>query len=294
VAKRAQLRRNDRNDFQDHPLGAIAAFDEAFDDLQPLDDLLGLERALRLGQFLEEVFLLPLKIQVDQHVLDGLGPDAGGEGILAIFVLRVEQFILGEELILLKRGQAGLGDDVAFEVQDPLKLLELHVQQQADAARERLQKPDMRNRGCQFDMAHPFTADLGDGHLDAALLAHDALVLHALVLAAQALIVLHGTKDARAEEAVPLRLEGPVVDRLRLLDLAERPAADLLRARDADLDLVERLRLGQLVREFGQFVHVSHPLSGEISSAAGQGGTLGRPSLITPPPAANAPRPRPR
>jgi hypothetical protein len=31
-------------------------------------------------------------------------------------------------------------------------------------------------------------------HLDAALLAHDAAVLHALVLAAQALVVLHGPK----------------------------------------------------------------------------------------------------
>jgi hypothetical protein len=46
------------------------------------------------------------------------------------------------------------------------------------------------------------------------------LVLHALVLAAQALVVLDRPEDARAEQAVPLRLEGAVVDRLGLLDLA--------------------------------------------------------------------------
>jgi hypothetical protein len=48
-------------------------------------------------------------------------------------------------------------------------------------------------------------------------------VLHALVLAADALVVLHGPKDLRAEETVSLGLEGSVVDGLRLLHLAVRP-----------------------------------------------------------------------
>src|SRR5690606_1477687 len=47
---------------------------------------------------------------------------------------------------------------------------------------------------------------------------------------------------ARAEETVTLRLERAVVDGLGLLDLAERPGADLLRARDRDLDLIEHRR----------------------------------------------------
>ena len=80
---------------------------------------------------------------------------------------------------------------------------------------------------------------------DAALFADDALVLHALVLAAQAFVILDRPEDARAEQPVALRLEGTVVDRLRLLDLAERPRQDLLRARDRDADLVEGLRLRQ-------------------------------------------------
>src|SRR5213075_2503610 len=96
----------------------------------------------------------------------------------------------------------------------------------------------------------------GNGHLDAALLADDALVLHALVLAAQTFVVLDRTEDARAEQAVTFRLERAVVDRLRLLDLAEAPAADLVRRGNADPDLVERLRLGDRVGEVGQFVHL--------------------------------------
>jgi hypothetical protein len=196
-------------------------------------------------------------------MLDRFRADAGREGVLAIFVLRVEQLVLGEELILLERGQARLDDDVGFEVQDALELLELHVEQQADARRQRLQEPDVRDRGGQLDMAHALAADLRDGHLDAALLADDALVLHALVLAAQALVILDRTEDARAEQAVTLGLERAVVDGFGLLDLAERPRTDAVRRCDADLDLVEGLRLGDRIGEVGQFVHVFFPHLGE-------------------------------
>src|SRR5205814_8572199 len=104
--------------------------------------------------------------------------------------------------------------------------------------------------------AHALAADLRDSNLDAALLADDALVFHALVLAAQAFIVLDRTEDARAEQPVTLGLERAVVDRLGLLDLAERPAADLVGRCDADADLVEGFRLGVRVREVRQFVHL--------------------------------------
>src|SRR5438552_18213675 len=89
-------------------------------------------------------------------------------------------------------------------------------------------------------MAHALATHAGARHLDAALVAHDAGELHALVLAARALVVLRRPEDARAEEAVALRLEGPVIDGLRLLHLAVRPAADLLRRRQLDSDRVKR------------------------------------------------------
>ena len=180
---------------------------------------------------------------------DRFGADPGGEGVLAIFVLRREQLVLGQQLELLQRGQARLDDDIAFEIEHALELLELHVEQQADAARKRLQEPDVSDRRGQLDMAHALAADLRNGDFDAALFADDALVLHALVLAAQAFVILDRAEDARAEQAVTLGLERAVVDGLRLLDLAERPAADLVRRRDADADLVERFRLGDRIGE---------------------------------------------
>ena len=88
-------------------------------------------------------------------------------------------------------------------------------------------------------MTHALTADLGAGDLDAAALADDALVADALVLAAVALPVLGRTEDALAEQAVLLRLERAVVDRLGLGDLTGAPRPDLLAGGETDLDGVE-------------------------------------------------------
>src|SRR5690242_21558908 len=90
-------------------------------------------------------------------------------------------------------------------------------------------------------MTHALAPDARQRHFDRALFADDALVLHPLVLAAQALVVLDRAEDARAEQAVALRLEGAVVDGLRLFDLAVGPGQNLIRARDRNADLVEDL-----------------------------------------------------
>src|ERR1700691_1958692 len=99
----------------------------------------------------------------------------------------------------------------------------------------------MRHRRRELDMAHPLAPHARQRHFDRALLADDALVLHALVLAAQALVVLDRSEDARAEQPVSLGLEGTVVDGLGLFDLAVRPGQNLFRARDRNPDLVEDL-----------------------------------------------------
>ena len=83
---------------------------------------------------------------------------------------------------------------------------------------------DFRNQMCAVGLASSMwpmrsRRTFGLRDLDAALLADDAAVLQALVLAAQALVVLDGPEDLGAEETVALRLERAVVDGLRLLAL---------------------------------------------------------------------------
>src|SRR6185369_12163619 len=112
-------------------------------------------------------------------------------------------------------------------------------EQMSDPARQALEEPDVGNRAGELDVAHPLAAHPRPRHLDAALVADDAPVLHALVLAAQALPVGDGAEDLRTEQTVPLRLEGPVVDRLGLRDFPIAPGTDLLRRRDRNLDRVE-------------------------------------------------------
>src|SRR5690606_18729793 len=84
----------------------------------------------------------------------------------------------------------------------------------------------------------------------------DATVLHALVLAAQALVVLHRPEDGGAEQAVALGLEGAVVDGLGLLDFAERPRTDQVGRGQRDLDRVEVERRALLVEQVQKVFHV--------------------------------------
>src|SRR5207247_1345656 len=136
-------------------------------------------------------------------------------------------------------------DDGRGEIEHLLELARSDVEQVADAARDALEEPDMRDRSGQVDVAHALAADLLAGHLDAAALADDPLVADALVLAAVALPVLGRTEDALAEEPVALGLERAVVDRLGLGYLAGRPVTNLLGRRETDSDRVELVDVDQ-------------------------------------------------
>jgi hypothetical protein len=98
-------------------------------------------------------------------------------------------------------------------------------------------------------MSEPFAPHAGERDFHAALVANDASVLHALVLAAQTLPILCRAEDAGAEKAVTLRLEGSIVDGLRLGDFAVGPAPDFLRRGQGDADGIEiRNQIRPIVR----------------------------------------------
>src|SRR5262249_23458574 len=136
-----------------------------------------------------------------------------------------------------------------------LELLQGHVEERPDARRQALQEPDVRDRRREVDVAHPLAADLRLDHLDAALLADDATMAHALVLAAVALVVRRRAEDLLSEEPVALRLEGPVVDGLGFLHLAVRPRPDLVRRGERDADRVEVEGVLRLLEETEQVFH---------------------------------------
>ncbi|MPM84860.1 hypothetical protein SDC9_131936 [bioreactor metagenome] len=84
-------------------------------------------------------------------------------------------------------------------------------------------------------------------------------MLEALVLAAQALVVLDRAKNLGAEQAIALRLEGTVVDGFRLLDFTVGPGTDLLGRGEANGNRVEFLLGGYLLEQIEQCFHCLTP-----------------------------------
>src|SRR5207253_3779850 len=125
-----------------------------------------------------------------------------------------------------------------------------------EARGQALQEPDVRDRARELDVPHALATDLGERDLDAALLADHPAVLQALVLAAQAFVVLDRPEDLGAEETISLRLEGAIVDRFGFLHFAVGPRADLFRRGDPDLDRVELLFLRDLLEQIEQCFHL--------------------------------------
>src|SRR5260370_27409454 len=92
----------------------------------------------------------------------------------------------------------------------------------------------MHDRRRQLDVAHALAADAAVRHLDAAAVANHAFILHAAVLAAGALPVFLGAKNTFAEQTVFFGTICAIVDRLRFLDFAKGPAANIVGAGQAN------------------------------------------------------------
>ena len=237
----AQLGRNDRQHVENHPLRLVAGLAESLNDLEALGEL---DLLLRGGLGLHALAQLDTElVDVDalEQFLDGLGAHHGLEAGGAVLLIELAIAILVlDNLALAHAGRiARIDDHVGLEVEHAFEIAQRDVEQVADARRQALEEPHMRAGRSQLNVAHALAAHLADGDFDAALVADDAAVLHALVLAAQALPVSDRSKDAGAEQAVAFRLEGAVVDGFGLRDLAMRPRADLLRRGKHDADGVE-------------------------------------------------------
>ncbi len=197
------------------------------------------------------MFRFRFQINQGQHFTNGFRANIGGEGIHAIDILRIEELFFVHQLAIGEVREARFNDHIVFEIQDPLKVAQSHIQHQTNARRQRLQKPNMRNRAGQFDVAHPLAADLLQGHFHAAFLADNAAIFHALILAAQTFIIFDRAKDTRAEQAVPLGFERAIIDGFWLLNFTKRPRQDPLRAGQRDFDFIKGFGRRNRVKRVG-------------------------------------------
>ena len=101
----------------------------------------------------------------------------------------------------------------------------------------------MGDRSCELDMSHTLAAHAGLRDLDAAAVTDDALISDLLVFAAMAFPVFGRSENLFAEKAVPLRLESPVIDSLRLCHFTVGPLFYFFRGSEADFDGIKCDRL---------------------------------------------------
>ena len=115
----------------------------------------------------------------------------------------------------------------------------------------------MRNGRGKIDVTKTLATNLGLNHFDAALFAHHAAMTETLVLAADTFVILYRTENLGAEKSISFRLQRTIVNRLWLGDFAERPAADLFRAGERNLERVELDRILRLLKETKKVVQGS-------------------------------------
>jgi hypothetical protein len=204
-----------------------------------------------------QLFCQLLDVHLLQEGPNGLGPDLGLEAI-AMLLLKLPIPLLVEQFLELEGSIPRIHHDIFFKIQNLLQVPEGHVEEIADAGRNRFEKPDVDDAGGQLDMPQALAPHLGPDYLYPALITHDVPMLDPLKLAAVALPVLGWTEDLGTEQPVAFRLKGPVVDRFRLFHLAMGPRTNLLGRGQGDPDRLETRRVdGLFVEKPEKLIHAS-------------------------------------
>ena len=183
-------------------------------------------------------YIVTSRIKFLQQLVDGFCAHFSLE-VVTVFFLIGQVLLFAEELLLYQICPAGIQHDVLGKVEDFLQALLGNLQYLADSGGGTLEVPDVGHGSRQLNVTHTLTTHLGTGYLNAAPVADLALEADLLELTAVALPVLGGSKDPFAEQTVPLRLLGSVVDGFRTLHSTVGPVADLLRGCQADFNGVK-------------------------------------------------------
>ncbi|CRR36469.1 hypothetical protein PAERUG_P54_1_London_24_VIM_2_04_13_02269 [Pseudomonas aeruginosa] len=143
--QRTQVRRQHRQDGQDHPLGLVAGALEGLHQLQALGQLLDLGFRVGLRNLFAQAADLVLQVDGVEQFVNGFGAHASIEIVTELFE-GLEVLLVVQQLALFQGGHARIDHHVALEIEHALDIAQGHVQQQADTGRQRLQEPDVGNR----------------------------------------------------------------------------------------------------------------------------------------------------
>ena len=284
----ADIRRQNRQDIQNHPVKMIARFAESLDYFQALDNA----HPLLTGRGEKLVFQLKsqrLDINSRQQFLNGFRAHTDAELVAIHFTV----FFIGlfaQNRALHQWRHAGIQHHILGKVEHLLQLLRRDVQHQRHPGRYGLEVPDVRNRAGQFDVTHPFAAHFFGGDLHAAFftLVHPSLRQGAdmgvFVFSAHAGAVLGRPENPLAEKSADFGLQGTVVDGFGLGHFTVRPITDHLGRGQTDLDRIKFLICHVSFLSFYQFSSsksVSSLSSGGAKSESSSSSSSASPSSFS-------------
>ena len=232
---RAKFGRENGDNVQNHPFGAVAADAERFHDFKTFYRAQSfLSDGIRDDVFQNFAFLI--EVDFDKKFFYSLRTHSDAESLAAVFFAKFAIFTVGKDLFFVDFGDfARIENDMGYEVQNLFKLLRGNIRHKADTRRNAAEIPDVRYGRRKFDMSHTFATDFRFRYFDAALFADDALVTDAFIFAAVAFPVFRGPEDFLAEKSAGLGFLCSVIYRFGFKNLAVRPFPDFFRAGNTDL-----------------------------------------------------------
>ena len=211
--ERSQIRRNHRENFENHPFGTGSALQKAFDKTQSFGQFLADCLVFRARQQNFKFRMKRLKINLLKQRTDCRSSHFRLECV-SVFISRLTVIHLIKRFTELQRRIAGVHNHPILIIDNAFKRTRRHIKHEPDTAGHALEEPDMRHRNRKFDVPHAFSSDLGLCNFDAAAVADDAFVLYPFIFTAIAFPVLLRSENPFAEETAFFRLETSVIDRL--------------------------------------------------------------------------------
>ena len=101
--ERTQIRRDDRDDLEDHPLRAVAGDAERVEHLEALGDLLALRLAADLAHLDAQLARTRRRSRCREQLADRLGAHLGLERVGAVLLHRLAVALLAQQLFVLER-----------------------------------------------------------------------------------------------------------------------------------------------------------------------------------------------
>ena len=119
------IRRDNRNNIENHPLGLVAGCSESLDDLKTFESLCSLLSRCAV-KLLTKLNRKSVKINLLEKGLDSLGTHACLEIVLISFTI-LHICLLVKDLLLLKRSISRIGYDIRCEIENLFEVSRCNV-----------------------------------------------------------------------------------------------------------------------------------------------------------------------